>query len=277
MKFYEDGNLNLPVILLIPGTACHWTIFSQVIPLFKPWFHTVAVSFDGFDETDDTIYLGMIQEVEKIESYVRERFRGKICCTYGCSLGGSFAAELAARKIIHIDHVIIGSSDMDQMSGFPAWISTKLVVYFIAEMMAGNGRTWWLDWFMKRIKKKEPERAEKMETFLNSFLDAPYTRTVKKESLFNQFYSDLVTKLPAQIDVQGTQIHVFYALDMGKKYEKRYLHYFAHPDIRKQNMNHETFFFFCPKEWTEEVLDCCGIRSAVPFWDRPGPEKSANL
>ena len=40
--------------------------------------------------------------------------------------------------------------------------------------------------------------------------------------IYNQFYSDLVTKVQHGIDVPGTTIHVFYATKMGKKYEKRY-------------------------------------------------------
>lgn len=125
-------------------------------------------------------------------------------------------------------------------------------------MIKGSGKPRWLKLYLNRLKKKDSERELKMEAFLESFLDAPYIRTLKKEGLFNQLYSDLVTELPAKIDVPGTQIHVFYALGMGKKYEKRYLHYFAHPDIRRRNMNHTTFFFFCPEEWTAEVLSCCG-------------------
>jgi hypothetical protein len=108
--------------------------------------------------------------------------------------------------------------------------------------------------------EERPGAGGKMESLLDSFLDVPYVRTLKKESLFNQFYSDLATELPARIEVPGTQFHVFYALGMGAKYEKHYLHYFAHPDIRRRNMNHETFFFFCPEEWTAEVLSCCGMR-----------------
>lgn len=43
---------------------------------------------------------------------------------------------------------------------------------------------------------------------------------------------------------------------MGKKYLKRYENHFKNPDIRKQNLNHETFFFCYPNEWVKEVFDC---------------------
>ena len=37
MKFYEVGESNKPVIILLPGTCCHWKAnFEKVIPLCNP-------------------------------------------------------------------------------------------------------------------------------------------------------------------------------------------------------------------------------------------------
>lgn len=117
MKFYEYRNPENPVILLIPGTCCHWNIFYKVIPLLKEYFFVSVISFDGFDEKEDTIYPSMKEETEKIEVYVKKRFNGNICCAYGCSLSGSFTAYLTKRENIHIDHAIIGNSDLDKEKG----------------------------------------------------------------------------------------------------------------------------------------------------------------
>ena len=76
---------------------------------------------------------------------------------------------------------------------------------------------------------------------------------ITKQSICNQFYSDLVTKVQHGIDVPGTTIHVFYATKMGEKYEKRYCTYFKNPDIRKHNMQHEELFCCHSAEWVEEV------------------------
>ena len=76
---------------------------------------------------------------------------------------------------------------------------------------------------------------------------------ITKQSIYNQFYSDLVTKVQHGIDVPGTTIHVFYATKMGKKYEKRYCTYFKNPDIQRYNMQHEELFCCHSAEWVEEV------------------------
>jgi len=83
---------------------------------------------------------------------------------------------------------------------------------------------------------------------------------VSEKSCFNQDYYDAVTPLANHINVKGTKVHIFYALKMGKKYEKRYLQHFVNPDIRKQNYEHEELLMCYPERWCAEVQRCCGIK-----------------
>lgn len=53
--------------------------------------------------------------------------------------------------------------------------------------------------------------------------------------------------------VDGTTVHIVYALKMGPKYEKRYLRHFRNPDILRFDMQHEAWIF--QKEWTQPILD----------------------
>ena len=117
MKVYSFGAENAPVILLLPGTCCHWKgNFGRVIPLLSDRYRVLCVSYDGFDETEHTEFPTMLEETEKIESYIQEHCGGHIRASYGCSLGGSFVGLLAARQNIHMDYGILGSSDLDQAS-----------------------------------------------------------------------------------------------------------------------------------------------------------------
>ena len=69
MKFYEFGNQENPTLLLLPGTCSHWkNNFGHVIKLLQDTFLVVCVSYDGFDETEHTVFPDMITETEKIES-----------------------------------------------------------------------------------------------------------------------------------------------------------------------------------------------------------------
>lgn len=155
MKFYTFGQKENPVILLLPGTCCHWkTNFGEVIPYLEKGYYVVCASYDGFDEQEDTIFENMITESEKIEKYIKENFGGRIHAAYGCSLGGSFVGLLLQRKVIHIEHGILGSSDLDQETG----ISARFKAWLIAKVLHGIFRTGKLPgFFQRRLDAKEPE------------------------------------------------------------------------------------------------------------------------
>ncbi|MCD8019297.1 MAG: alpha/beta hydrolase, partial [Clostridiales bacterium] len=84
---------------------------------------------------------------------------------------------------------------------------------------------------------------------------------VKRESIYNQFYSDLVTPLDDKIRADGTVVHCFYAMKMGKQYEARYRKHFADPDIICHDLQHEELLVCRPQKWVSEVENCCGISS----------------
>ena len=100
MKIYHFGAEDAPVLLLLPGTCCHWkSNFGAVIPLLADSFRVLCVSYDGFDETEQTEFPTVLEETEKIEAYLKTHCGGRIRAAYGCSLGGSFVGLLAARQI----------------------------------------------------------------------------------------------------------------------------------------------------------------------------------
>ena len=109
---------------------------------------------------------------------------------------------------------------------------------------------------MDKLKKEDIIRYNQMNEFLSKFMVDSIKDKVSKRSIYNQYVSDLVTSIGYGIDNDFTKIHIFYALKMGEKYRKRYLKHFKNPDIREQNLNHETFFYCYPDDWVKEVFDC---------------------
>ena len=255
MKIYSFGKEDAPVILLLPGTCCHWKgNFSQVIPLLEDDFRVLCVSYDGFDETENTEFHTMTEETEKIEAYIDEHCGGHIRAAYGCSLGGSFVGLLAARQKIRMDYGILGSSDLDQSSKFSAKLQTNLLIPFIYPVIRDGSFS--SKFLQKRLKKREEQMGDYVHAFMDMLGGArPY---VTKRSCKNQFYSDLITPLPDKIDAQNTQIHIFYALRMGEKYRARYLQHFAHPVIHEQDLQHEELLACYPEKWAQLVKSIIG-------------------
>lgn len=214
MKIYTFGAEDAPVLLLLPGTCCHWkSNFGAVIPLLADSFRVLCVSYDGFDETEQTEFPTMLEETEKIEAYLKTHCGGHIRAAYGCSLGGSFVGLLAVRQNIHMDCGILGSSDLDQASPLAARLQTDFLLPLIYPVVRdGKIKAKFLQ---KRLDKCAKESGDYVKAFLKMFGDArPY---VTMQSCKNQFYSDLITPLPDKIHVPGTEIHIFYALKMGRK------------------------------------------------------------
>ena len=71
MKIYPFGAPDAPVLLLLPGTCCHWKgNFGAVIGPLAETFRVLCVSYDGFDETEQTEFPTMLEETERIEAYL---------------------------------------------------------------------------------------------------------------------------------------------------------------------------------------------------------------
>lgn len=164
-------------------------------------------------------------------------------------------ALLIQRKKIHIDHGIIGSSDMDEAGLFMAKIQLAVIVPIMYKMVQTGKLPGWMQ---KRMDKADEGKKELVNRFLDMFgIGKGGNSWITKTSIYNQFYADLVTKVQHGIHVPGTIIHVFYATKMGAKYEKRYNTYFKNPDIRRKDMQHEELFCCHIEEWVEEVKACC--------------------
>ncbi|MCI7233704.1 MAG: alpha/beta hydrolase [Oscillospiraceae bacterium] len=261
MKFYRFGKETSPVMLLLPGTCCHWSVFKGIIPLLTDAFQVVAVSYDGFDETQPNAeFKNMYEKCKRIEHYIKEKFDGKIFAAYGCSLGGSFVGLLIQRKNIHIDHGFIGSSDLDQAGVIGAKIQSGIVCP-IMEKSAKSGKLpdWMANMQRKQAAKdgKDPEEVEKSIEFFGNYLKSAQCAT--KDSIKNQFYSDLITPLEDNIRVENTTVHIFYALKMGDKYFERYEKHFPDADIMARDLGHEELLMKYPEQWAQDIKRCCGL------------------
>ena len=114
---------------------------------------------------------------------------------------------LIQRKRIHIDYGIIGSSDMDEAGNLVAKIQASMVVPFMYKMI----HTGALPKFMqKKLNKTDEVKKELYNGFLNMFgIGKGGCPWITKQSIYNQFYSDLVTKVQHGIDVPGLSlIHI---------------------------------------------------------------------
>ena len=135
MRIHELGKAGNSVILLLPGTMCFWRgNFGSVIDELAQDFLVAVVAYTGFDEADDESYVSVMDEVKRIETYIQEHHDGAIREAYGCSLGGTFVAHLAARHNVHMRYGVIGSSQNCAREGARAGGNGPLSLPSIGEM-----------------------------------------------------------------------------------------------------------------------------------------------
>lgn len=226
MTVHEFGDRKNPVIMLFPGTMCYWKgNFGHVIDTLSRKFCVAVVAYTGFDDSDTESYTSVTEELEKIERYINEHYQGSIRAAYGCSLGGTFVAHLAARHRIHMQYGIIGSSDLDQAGELKARILTAVMVKVTYNFIhTGAYRS-------KLIQKRFQKQMDDPDPYNRAFAamtgrDVYDMSFITRESLKNQFRSDLTTPLPTQIDNGETEIHVFLCEKDGGKIPEAVLYVF---------------------------------------------------
>ena len=234
MTFEEFGTENEKTLMLLPGTCCDWqTNFGNVFLKLKQKYHLICVNYDGFDGSSD-IFPDMITVTEKIEEYIIEHHNGRLNAALGSSLGSSFVGQLIQRKKVHIDHGIFGSPDLDQSGKISAKLQSMLVVPLLTSFTKNEKKQRKTKEKLKDFFLMDDEAADKFMACFSKF---------DPRSIKNEYYTDLLTYLEDDINVEHTKAHFIYANKMGEKYLKRYKKYFHDPDIREFDMQHEQWLF----------------------------------
>lgn len=250
MDFKEFGKEDGKTLLLLPGTACRWQFnFAKVLDALAEHYHIIAVNYDGFEGDPSILYIDVPTVTRKVEDYIIEHHGGRVDGAYGSSLGGSHVGLLIQNGRIHIDHGYIGSSDLDQGSPLVARLMTMIVSPMLSGACKSQAKR---DKLKAKLVKKGAlgDNAGALE-FGEAFIDN--MATLHPDTIARQFYSDYVTPLANDIHVDGTTVHIIYALKMGEKYGKRYHQHFQDPDIHEYDMKHEVWLY--DPAWMPQVLE----------------------
>ncbi|WP_242839211.1 alpha/beta fold hydrolase [Pseudobutyrivibrio sp. MD2005] len=249
MTYEEMGNISGKTLMLLPGTCCDWqTNFGTVIDDLAEKYHLICVNYDGFDG-GDSIFTDMLSVTEKIESYITENHGGRIDGAIGSSLGSSFVGQLVQRQKVHVDHAIFGSPDLDQSGKLAAKLQAALVVPLLTSFTKNEKKQKRTKELLKKFFLMDDENAERFMKCFSKF---------SPESIRNEYYTDLLTHLEDDINVENTTAHFIYANKMGEKYLKRYKKYFHNPDIREFDMQHEQWLFGS-REYAIPVLNAIDV------------------
>ncbi len=143
-----------------------------------------------------------------------------------------------------MDHGIFGSPDLDQSGPISAKLQSMLVVPLLTSFTKSEKKQRKTKESLKKIFLMDDDAVDRFMACFSKF---------SPESIKNEYYTDLLTHLENDIQVEHTKAHFIYAAKMGEKYLKRYKKYFHDPDIREFDMQHEQWLFG-GDEYTRPVL-----------------------
>ncbi len=170
MKFYEYGNRNDPVVVLIHGIGMDvLQSFAKVIDDLHKDYHVVAVALDGYDG-EKAGFSSIREEARQIASYLRQGHGGKVEAILGCDLGGAVTLDLALRELIEARTLILNGGYIKPKKG--AVVYSKIYAYLYDALMYGSDR--FLTGLVIRIKlgydlqRENLCRSAKFKTIENS-------------------------------------------------------------------------------------------------------------
>jgi hypothetical protein len=111
MKFCEFGSKENKSIMCLPGNFMTYRQFENIVPLLCEEYYVVTVSFDGYDETGETVYTTGEDQAKKLAEYIKENLGGRIDLVYAESLGSIPAAFLTQMKDIELGGVILSGAE----------------------------------------------------------------------------------------------------------------------------------------------------------------------
>ena len=111
MRFYEFGNPGNPTIMCLPGNFMTHRQFENIVPVLEQDYHVITVSFDGYDETGETVYTTGEDQAQKLAAFIRENLGGKIDLVYAESLGSIPAVFLTRMEGLQIGGIILSGAE----------------------------------------------------------------------------------------------------------------------------------------------------------------------
>lgn len=190
MRFYTFGNKENKKIMLIHGMGTTWNMsFSSLISILEKNYYVIAVSLDGYNPEESSIFDSFEKQAEKIVKYLSEECNGKIDIIYASSMGGAILI-LLSNKAIKAGTSIIDGLYADYFGGF-AKTATKIMTSLTYKTMSGKSA-----FLMKAMGIDSQDELKK-----KMYIDA------ERETIFNCYYSTYTFKTP---DCFTDRVHIWY-------------------------------------------------------------------
>lgn len=98
MKFYEYGEKNAHVIVMLPGSFCPASALEYLYKDLEDMFHVIIPDYNGHYEGGGS-FTTRRNEAGQIRKYLKKKGIDSVCMVYGQSMGSEIGMELASQLI----------------------------------------------------------------------------------------------------------------------------------------------------------------------------------
>lgn len=138
MRFHTFGRIEKKRIMLIHGMGTTWEMsFSSLIPVLEKDHYVIAVSLDGYDPEENSIFDSFEKQAEKIFDFIAKEHNGKMDIIYAASMGGAILLHLLSRKSVQVDTAIIDGLYASHYGTF-AKLASNLMTSLTYKTMSGT-------------------------------------------------------------------------------------------------------------------------------------------
>lgn len=237
MKFETVGNPDKRKVLFIHAMFMDARSFSSLVEYLKDDYFIIIPTLDGHDIENDSTFLSIYDEADKIINYLNYSGIKKLDFILGTSLGAIIALEVYGRNEIEIDKVYL--------DGGPFFVFGPLLKTFLSK------KFWNI---CIRIRQNPDAAVKKINEFFpgigNIMLDI--CSHMKKESMKNLSYACFTYKLPKINEEEQKSIAFMYGTkETARKCIFRLKRYKYSRIVRRHGYDHCGYLLLHPKEYAQ--------------------------
>ncbi len=135
MNFYEFGQENKEIVVMIHGLSMTWDMFQDAIDILQAEFHLIVAAVPGHDPQIKEDFTTVEEVAEMIEQYLLEKQYSDIRCLYGLSMGGGIVIRMLADNRLQVQHALIDAGITPYEM---PWLFTRIILLndFCTTMLA---------------------------------------------------------------------------------------------------------------------------------------------
>lgn len=254
MKIYNYGNPEKNSLFLLPGSCSHpENYFGGIREYLEKFYNVFRVGYTGFNKTENTDFVSVTDEAEKIENYVKDNLDGKIHGILACGEGTKIAALLLDRGNIKIEKCVLDGGEMEYAEGFFGKVAMKNKIKSTYKLLH-EGQ---LPKNLKNYLLDDKSGYYKKYTGLMGYESQKNMSFVTEKSVEN-FITSAMTEKPKEKIISDRDISIIYYTKMGEVLKQRYEKFFPTANVMAFEYDDEELLCMYPKPMSIVLRRCTG-------------------